>query len=108
MIVCNKCVEKATGSIIVLIVTDERECCLGGKVLLSPLIARVTPGLAGLNNPINPYIVSSLDLTKPRVNGLYPVTTILQTYYASPSERERSINRFMESYLIMSRITIRF
>ena len=76
-----------------------------------PLIARVTPGpgrLVGLNNPINPYIVSSLELTKPRVNGLYPVTAILQTYYASPSERERGINRFMESYLIMSRITIKF
>ena len=67
-----------------------------------------TDWLAGLNNPINPYIVSSLDLTKPRVNGLYPVRAILQTYYASPSERERSINRFMESYLIMSRITIKF
>ena len=107
MIVCNKCVEKATGSIIVLILTDERECCRWE----GPLIARVTAGLAalaGLNNPINPHIVSSLDLTKPRVNGLYPVTTIPQTYYASPSERERSINRFMESYLIMSRITIKF
>ena len=32
MIVRNKCVEKATGSIIVLILTDERECCVGGKV----------------------------------------------------------------------------
>ena len=57
-----------------------------------PLIARVTPGLVGLNNPINPYIVSSLELTKPRVNGLYPVTAILQTYYASPSEREREVS----------------
>ena len=103
MIVPNKCVEKATGSIIVLILTDEMECCWWE----GPLIARVIAVLAGLNNPINPYIVSSLDLTKPRVNGLYPVTTILQTYYASPSERERSINRFMESYLIMSRITIK-
>ena len=70
MIVGNKCVEKATGSIIVLILTDERECCRWE----GPLIARVTAGLAGLNNPINPHIVSSLDLTKPRVNGLYPVT----------------------------------
>ena len=103
MIVGNKCDEKATGSIIVLILTDERECCRWD----GPLIARVTPGLVGLNNPINPDIVSSLDLTKPRVNGLYPVTTIPQTYYASPSERERSINGFMESYLIMSRITIK-
>ena len=61
MIVPNKCVEKATGSIIVLILTDEMECCRWE----GPLIARVIAELAGLNNPINPYIVSSLDLTKP-------------------------------------------
>ena len=68
MIVGNKCVEKATGSIIVLILTDERECCRWE----GPLIARVIAGLAGLNNPINPYIVSSLDLTKPESQWFIP------------------------------------
>ena len=42
MIVGNKCAEKATGSIIVLILTDERECCRWE----GPLIARVIAGLA--------------------------------------------------------------
>ena len=95
MIVRNKCVEKATGSIIVLILTDERECCVGGKVGRSSDCKGYTRAgwrLVGLNNPINPYIVSSLELTKHRVNGLYPVTAILQTYYASPSEREREVS----------------